>query len=180
MALSTQDLGMTVMALPDHITVRPACEEDVEAIVTFSAAMALETEGRQLDIARLREGTLTLLNTPDRGFFMVAALSQGGSQHIVGQLMITFEWSDWRNAVFWWIQSVYVDPTWRRRGIFRRMHQAVMQEARARADICGVRLYVDKDNPVAHTTYERLGLSRSTYQIYESDFVLPPKTSKER
>lgn len=166
------------MHLSNQMIVRPARPTDVDAIVTFSAALALETEGRRLDIARLREGTLALLNHPERGFFMVAGLPAPPHQ-IVGQLMVTFEWSDWRNAVFWWIQSVYVDLTWRRRGVFRRMHQAVMQEARARPDICGVRLYVDKDNPVAHSTYERLGLVRSTYQIYESDFVLPPKPPKE-
>jgi predicted GNAT family acetyltransferase len=93
--------------------------------------------------------------------------------------MITYEWSDWRNAAFWWIQSVYVDPKWRRKGVFSRMHQTVMQEARGRTDVCGVRLYVDQDNPIAHATYERLGLNRSAYQIFESDFVLSPKTPKE-
>jgi len=110
---------------------------------------------------------------------MVAEASHTDPPRLVGQLMITFEWSDWRNATFWWIQSVYVDPAWRRQGVFRRMHQTVMREARERTDVCGVRLYVEKDNPVAHATYERLGLIRSTYQIYESDFVLPLKTPKE-
>ena len=97
----------------------------------------------------------------------------------VGQTMVTYELTDWRDGVFWWIQSVYVHTEWRRRGVFTRMHQAVLQEARARTDVCGVRLYVDKDNPTAHSTYERLGMTRSPYQIYESDFVLLPKTLKE-
>ena len=161
------------MVLPDKIIVRPAREEDVEAIVTFSAAMALETEGRQLDMARLREGTLALLNTPDRGFFMVAALPQGPSQRIVGQLMITFEWSDWRNAVFWWIQSVYVDPAWRRQGVYRHMHHSIMLLARSRSDVCGVRLYVEARNATARQVYSRVGLSTSNYQVYETDFVMP-------
>jgi GNAT superfamily N-acetyltransferase len=162
-----------------QMIVRPALPEDVDSIVAFSAAMALETEGRQLDQARLREGTQSLIASPDRGFFMVAELSQADGPKLVGQLMITYEWSDWRNAVFWWIQSVYVAPPWRRQDVFKQMHQAVLQEARARNGVCGVRLYVDKDNPIAHITYERLGLVRSAYQIYESDFVLPPKRPKE-
>jgi GNAT superfamily N-acetyltransferase len=161
------------MALSDQIIVRPAREEDVEAIVSFSAAMALETEGRQLDLARLRDGTLALLNTPDRGFFMVAALPQETSQHILGQLMVTFEWSDWRNASFWWIQSVYVDPAWRRQGVYRRMHHSIMSLARSRSDVCGVRLYVEETNATAKQVYSRVGLSISSYQVYETDFLLP-------
>ena len=167
------------MSFLEHLTVRFARPEDVPTIVAFSAAMALETESRHLDRARLREGTIALLEAPARGFFMVAEVADVEQIQLAGQLMITYEWSDWRNAAFWWIQSVYVDPRWRRRGIFRRMHHAVMQEATARTDVCGVRLYVDKDNPIAHTTYERLGLIRSAYQVYESDFVLPPKPAKE-
>jgi GNAT superfamily N-acetyltransferase len=167
------------MSFLEHLTVRLARPEDVATIVSFSAAMALETEGRHLDLTRLREGTMALFESPVHGFFMVAEVDSANQPQLVGQLMITYEWSDWRNGVFWWIQSVYVDPKWRRRGVFRRMHQAVMQEARERRDVCGVRLYVDKDNPIAHATYERLGLLRSAYQIYEADFVLPPKTSKE-
>lgn len=167
------------MSVLEHVTIRPARPEDVATIVSFSAAMALETEGRHLDRARLREGTIAILESPALGHFMVAEVTHPDQKQLAGQLMITYEWSDWRNAVFWWIQSVYVDPKWRRQGIFTRMHQAVMQEAKARADVCGVRLYVDKDNPIARATYARLGLFRSAYEIYEADFVLPPKGSKE-
>jgi GNAT superfamily N-acetyltransferase len=167
------------MSFLEHLTVRLARPEDVATIVSFSAAMALETEGRHLDLARLRKGTMALFESPVRGFFMVAEVDCATHAQLAGQLMITYEWSDWRNGVFWWIQSVYVDPKWRRRGVFRRMHQAVMQEARTRTDVCGVRLYVDKDNPIAHATYERLGLVRSAYQIYEADFILSPKSPKE-
>lgn len=166
------------MSFIEHLTVRRARPDDASAIVSFSAAMALETEGRHLDRTRLREGTITVLESSAHGYFMVAELTHHDEVQLAGQLMVTYEWSDWRNAAFWWIQSVYVDPKWRRRGIFRRMHQTVIQEARVRPDVCGVRLYVDKDNPIAQAAYERLGLIRSAYQIYESDFVLPPKTSK--
>jgi GNAT superfamily N-acetyltransferase len=171
--------GLNPMPVLDQLNVRIAKPEDAATIASFSAAMALETEGRRLDLDRLYGGTIALLESPDRGFFMVAELEQADDRRLLGQLMITYEWSDWRNGAFWWIQSVYVDRRWRRQGVFKRMHQAVLQEARARTDVCGVRLYVDKDNPIAHITYERLGLIRSAYQIYESDFVLPPKTPKE-
>jgi len=179
MVTSSKDNGLSPMPILDHLNVRLARPEDAATIASFSAAMALETEGRRLDLDRLYDGTIALLKSPDRGFFMVAELEQADDRQLLGQLMITYEWSDWRNGAFWWVQSVYVDPRWRRQGLFRRMHQAVVQEARARTDVCGVRLYVDKDNTIAHTTYERLGLIRSAYQVYESDFVLPPQTAKE-
>ena len=179
MAQASGKHPLVAMSLLEHMTIRLARPEDLATIVSFSTAMALETEGRLLDQARLQEGTMTLLESPAHGFFMVAELVHCDRAQLAGQLMITYEWSDWRNAAFWWIQSVYVDPKWRRRGVFSRMHQTVMQEARGRTDVCGVRLYVDKDNPIAHATYERLGLNRSAYQIFESDFVLPPKTPKE-
>jgi ribosomal protein S18 acetylase RimI-like enzyme len=160
------------MDLSQQLTVRPAVKDDVESLVVFSAAMAWETERRRLDEARLREGTLWLLSTPSLGFFMVGEIRESERARVVGQLMITYEWSDWRNGVFWWIQSVYVDPAWRRRGIFRRMHEAVMASAKATPNICGVRLYVEQDNQTAQMVYRRLGLSPSAYRVYEQDFVL--------
>jgi ribosomal protein S18 acetylase RimI-like enzyme len=160
------------MDLAHQLTIRPALIDDVDAIVSFSAAMAWETEQRRLDEARLREGTLSLLNTPSLGFFMVAETRESERPLLVGQLMITYEWSDWRNGAFWWIQSVYIDPVWRRRGVFRRMHDAVMASAKAATNVCGVRLYVEQDNQTAQTVYRRLGLSLSSYKVYEQDFVL--------
>ena len=155
-----------------ELTVRPAGIEDVDAIVGFSAAMAWETEQRRLDPAMLREGTFSLLRTPSLGFFMVAEANTAGRSVVLGQLMITYEWSDWRNGLFWWIQSVYVDPAWRRRGVFRTMHDAMLSQAKADPKVCGIRLYVEQDNHIAQTVYRRLGLSRSHYHVYEQDFVL--------
>jgi ribosomal protein S18 acetylase RimI-like enzyme len=163
------------MDLAHQVTVRSASREDVDSIVAFSAAMAWETEQRRLDEARLREGTLSLLETPSLGFFMVAEVGHSKAPLLVGQLMITYEWSDWRNGLFWWIQSVYVDPAWRRRGVFRQMHKAVIASAKAAPDVCGVRLYVEQDNQTAQTVYQRLGLSPSAYKVYEQDFVLTPQ-----
>ena len=160
------------MSLPNQLIIRAANLDDVESIITFSAAMALETENRQLDVARLREGTLSLLNTPSYGFFMVAEIRDGKQRRLIGQLMITYEWSDWRNGVFWWIQSVYVDPAWRRRGVFRRIHEAVVSQAKADVKVCGLRLYVEQDNHTAEAVYQRVGLKRSVYKVYEEDFVL--------
>ena len=139
-------------------------------IASFSAAMALETEGRHLDPDRLHNGTIALLHSPDRGFFLVAELEQADDRRLLGQLMITYEWSDWRNGVFWWIQSVYVDPAWRRQSVFRPMHQDG-SEAKARKDVCGVRLYVERTTKGAEGVY-RVGLSPSSYRVFEEDFVL--------
>jgi GNAT superfamily N-acetyltransferase len=163
------------MDLLHQLTVRSAGRDDVDSLVAFSAAMAWETEQRRLDEMRLRDGTLSLLCTPSLGFFMVAEVRESDHPRLVGQLMITYEWSDWRNGVFWWIQSVYVDPAWRRRGVFRRMHDELMALAKAAPNICGVRLYVEQGNLTAQSVYQRLGLSPSSYRVYEQDFVLVPQ-----
>ncbi|MGQ0810307.1 MAG: GNAT family N-acetyltransferase [Nitrospiraceae bacterium] len=164
------------MAWLNGLTVRPARSADADNIITFSAALALETEGRMLDRERLRQGTLAVLDAPERGFFRVAELAQEPSPVIVGQMLVTFEWSDWRNGQFWWIQSVYVDPLRRRNGVYRLMHQALVDEARTRNNVCGIRLYVEKDNHVAQRVYDRVGLSRSVYEVFEEDFVLGSKS----
>ncbi|WP_447975208.1 N-acetyltransferase family protein [Nitrospira sp. Kam-Ns4a] len=158
--------------MPDPITVRDARLGDLDVLVEFNAAMALETEGRYLDRGRLRAGTLAVLESPGRGFYRVAELVQEGGGRVVGQLLITAEWSDWRNAAFWWLQSVYVHPDWRRRGVYRSLHESVLRDARRRPDVCGVRLYVDRDNRIAQTVYTRVGLRRSSYVMFEEDFVL--------
>jgi ribosomal protein S18 acetylase RimI-like enzyme len=160
------------MPVLDHLNVRLARPEDAAAITSFSAAMALETEGRRLDLDRLHLGTIALLEYPDRGFFMVAELEEADDRQLLGQLMITYEWSDWRNGAFWWIQSVYVDPAWRRRSVFRRMHETVMATAKTSPNVCGVRLYVEESNGAAQAVYRKVGLTPSSYAIFETDFVL--------
>ena len=172
MVTSPKDNGLNPMIALDHLNVRLARPEDVATIVSFSAAMALETEGRHLDPDRLHDGTVTLLQYPDRGFFMVAELEQAGDRQLLGQLMITYEWSDWRNGAFWWIQSVYVDPAWRRQSVFRRMHETVMAIAKTSQNVCGVRLYVEESNGAAQAVYRKVGLTPSSYAIFETDFVL--------
>jgi ribosomal protein S18 acetylase RimI-like enzyme len=150
--------------------IRPGRLDDVERLVAFSQAMALETEGRRLDTDRLQRGTRALLNSTVHGFFMVAERPQ--TNQVVGQLMITYEWSDWRNALFWWIQSVYVDQAWRRQGVFRSMHAKVIERAKADPGVCGVRLYVESENRIAQEVYRKVGLKPSSYAVFENDFVL--------
>ncbi len=167
---------MTSSSINEMVLVRPAHTGDLDLLVSFSLAMAQETEGRQLDEARLLRGTQALFDEPTRGFYLVAEIKGQSESTIVGQLMVTFEWSDWRNATFWWIQSVYVRPDWRRRSIYRAMHEHVLREAKQRKDVCGVRLYVEKENRGAQQAYHRVGLSPSTYQVFEEDFVLTKRT----
>lgn len=164
----------------NRFIVRPALQEDLDTLVRFSAAMARETEGRRLEEARLRQGTQAVLDSPARGFYIVAELADRSLRRVVGQMLVTFEWSDWRNAVFWWIQSVYVDPAWRRRGVYRTMHRAIVKRAKSREDVCGVRLYVEGENRTAKAVYARVGLETSSYRVFEHDFVLGRKRGRTR
>lgn len=150
------------------IRVRLACGDDAEIIADHSAAMAREIEDIELDYNRLLAGTRAVFEDAGKGFFVVAERES----RVVGQLMITFEWSDWRNGLFWWIQSVYVEPASRGQGVYSALHQWVMEQAAAARDVCGIRLYVDKSNHNAQRTYRRLGMTPAVYDMYETDFVL--------
>ena len=156
----------------ESLHIRPATRDDADTIIEFNRAMALETESRRLDLATLRTGTLAILESPEYGFYVVAELPEGRRHKPVGQLMITYEWSDWRNGVFWWIQSVYVDPDQRGRGVFRALHNHVLLKAKADPRVCGLRLYVERENHRAQTVYQRVGFCPSVYRVFEQDFVL--------
>ena len=134
----------------------------------FNAAMAHESEGKTLEVEHLRAGVAAVLDDDGRGFYFVAE----DSGRVVGQLLITTEWSDWRNAYYWWIQSVYVTPEFRRKGVYRKLHNHVMAEARGRGDVCGLRLYVDRDNSVAQQVYANLEMGHSHYDLWEIEFTL--------
>ena len=151
-----------------NITVREATREDTESIVRFQQGMAVETEGKVLDEALLRDGITEIFDSTQKGFYLVAEVNNV----VVGSLLITYEWSDWRNATFWWIQSVFVDANWRRKGVYRSMHDYVVNVAKYRKDICGIRLYVERTNTIAQQTYKDLGMSHSHYDLYETDIVL--------
>ena len=149
-----------------NLIIRDATPEDVDTIVAFNAAMAEETEARTLDSERLRHGVRAILGDASRGQYWIAAA--GGET--VGQVMATREWSDWRNGWFWWLQSVYVAPPHRRRGVFRALYARVRDEAR-NAGACGLRLYVDRRNERAQRTYESLGMNMTEYRVMETLFT---------
>jgi GNAT superfamily N-acetyltransferase len=151
-----------------NITIRQATPRDAAVIARFNSLMAEETEGRSLDPQRLREGVEALLSDPLKGIYFLAE-SEGA---ILGQLMITCEWSDWRNGNFWWIQSVYVEKESRARGVFKALYHHVHRIARADKTVCGLRLYVEKQNEGAARAYEQLGMKKAHYEMYEIDFVL--------
>ena len=160
--------------IPPHPAprIRQATITDLESLVNFNTALAWETEGRRLNKLTLEAGTKTLLENSQRGFYVVAAVETPTSM-IIGQLMITYEWSDWRNGEFWWIQSVYVHPDWRRQGIFHQLYAYILDKIKDKPQVAGIRLYVEQTNKTAQTAYTHLGLVQAPYHIFEQDFVLP-------
>ena len=147
------------------LTVRPGRAADHATIVDFNAAMAAETEDKGLDRGALERGVSRMLAEPEHGFYLIA--ERGGE--VAGQLMVTFEWSDWRDGQFWWIQSVYVPRGFRRTGVYRALHEAVAARAR-QAGACGLRLYVEQENAKAQEVYRRMGMDRTNYQLFEMEF----------
>lgn len=151
-------------------TIRTATRSDLGSLVDWNAAMALETEHKQLDRDALARGVAGVFDDPRRGFYLVA--EQDGRP--VGSLLVTYEWSDWRCGDWWWIQSVYVTPAARRGGVFRTLYAEVEARARASAGVVGLRLYVESGNENAQRTYENLGMSASSYRFFERSFLAPP------
>jgi ribosomal protein S18 acetylase RimI-like enzyme len=143
--------------------IRRAVESDAESIIRFNTAMALETEQKALPEHKIRPGVTALFRKPEYGFYLVAI----SGDRVVGCLMVTYEWSDWRNGLFWWIQSVYVIPEFRRSGVYRSMYETLRELAAGTPDHCGFRLYVEKDNRTAQKTYTALGMSETRYALYE-------------
>ncbi|MBN8482889.1 MAG: GNAT family N-acetyltransferase [Xanthomonadales bacterium] len=148
-------------------TIRDATRADIGFLVEANAAMAFETEGKRLDRAVLARGVAGVFDDRARGFYLVA--ERDGVA--VGGLLVTREWSDWRDGDWWWIQSVYVVPAARRSGVFRALHAEVEQRARAMADVVGLRLYVEDANANAQATYAALGLVDAHYRLLEAAFT---------
>src|SRR5262245_22288358 len=146
-------------------TVRAAGVGDLEALIGGNVALAEESEGVRLDAATLREGIRALLESRAPGQYWVAVLEG----RIVGQLLITYEWSDWRNRMVWWIQSVYVAPGARGRGAFRALYENAKRQAQA-ADVGGLRLYVDLRNTRAQGVYAAVGMNGDHYRVFEDMF----------
>lgn len=146
-----------------QLIVRPAVPQDWPSIVEFNCRLALESEGIRLEPARVATGVQALLADPGKGRYFVACLGE----RLVGQMMHTYEWSDWRNGHIWWLQSVYVLPEFRRQGVFRRLFQHVRHEAAAEPGVVGLRLYVEQDNHLARQTYCAVGLRPAGYAVME-------------
>lgn len=149
------------------ILIRPARAADAADIARFNAAMALETEHKVLEPATIRAGVEAVLAEARHGFYLVAEIGNAA----VGCLMITYEWSDWRNGQWWWLQSVYVAPQARRAGIFRAMYTRVEQQLLETPGVIGLRLYVEKDNVHALGTYAALGMYDTGYRLYEKSLA---------
>lgn len=152
-----------------ELTVRDATPGDLDFIVRANAELARESEDVGLDLGLLRPGVAAVLADRSLGRYFVA--ERDG--RAVGQMMLTYEWSDWRNGMFWWIQSVFVEPGCRGQGIFSQLFRHVTQLARESAGVCGLRLYVDRANGTARRIYGHLGLHDSNYEVMESVFRGP-------
>lgn len=152
----------------NELTIRMATPADIETIAVFNERMAWETESLRLDAARIRSGVQSVLGDESKGFYLVA--ERDGK--VIGQLMVTFEWSDWRNGSFWWIQSVYVHPDYRGQGVYSSLYRHLEAAAHQTEGVCGLRLYVEQENGRAQEVYRRLGMSMTAYRLLETDFVL--------
>jgi GNAT superfamily N-acetyltransferase len=144
------------------ISIRKATPEDARAIIYFQVNMAWETEEMKLVPETVTKGVQAVFDDPSRGQYYVA----DNNGYVIASLLITYEWSDWRNCNVWWFQSVYVAPEFRRQGIFRKMYYFIRQLAEEQ-DIAGLRLYVETKNSRAQKTYEALGMSSEHYSFYE-------------
>ncbi len=146
------------------IAIRSATPADEEIVVDFNCRLASESESKQLDRPTVQLGVRTILSNPQHGRYFLASVGD----RIVGQMMHTWEWSDWRNGEIWWLQSVYVHPDFRRQGVFRSLIQHLQVEAAASPNVVGLRLYVEEHNTSAQATYERLGLKLAGYVVMEA------------
>ena len=154
------------------LRIRDAASDDAPLLAQWAQAMALETEHKQLDPQKLLAGVEAGLADAGKARYFIAMqeAALAGRETIgiaVGTLMLTREWSDWRNGDWWWIQSVYVDPAHRRQGVFAALYRHVEERARATPGVIGLRLYVERDNAVAQRTYAALGMQDAGYAMYE-------------
>jgi ribosomal protein S18 acetylase RimI-like enzyme len=158
--------------------IRAARPDDAGLLARWAIAMAWETEHKQLDADTVEHGVRALFEQPAHGRYFVAERVVDGAVVAVGTLMLTHEWSDWRCGDWWWIQSVYVDPAHRRGGVYRALYQHVRALAQATPQVCGLRLYVERDNAHAQRTYGSLGMVDAGYAIYEDEFAADGSTRR--
>ncbi len=145
------------------MNIRIAVRDDADDLVRFNQAMAEETEGKELNAAVLAAGVNAVFDDASKGFYVVAEIEG----RLMGGLMITYEWSDWRNSWYWWIQSVYILPEERGQQIYTKLYDFVKEKAVEKGSVCGFRLYVEKENVHAQRVYEAVGMIASHYLMYE-------------
>jgi ribosomal protein S18 acetylase RimI-like enzyme len=148
------------------LIIRKAVFQDVALITQFNIAMAMETEQKILNEETVFAGVKGLFDHPEAGYYVVAEMDG----LVVGSLMITTEWSDWRNGIFWWIQSVYIQPEFRRQGIYRSLYTWIKDLSKDHTEVCGFRLYVEKENHTAQKTYLSLGMQPTHYLLFEEEY----------
>ena len=146
--------------------VSKAQKSDIPEIINFNINMAMETENKKLDEQTVTQGVRKVFSSPSLGYYIIVKNTSG----ILGCLMITYEWSDWRNGLFWWIQSVYVKKEYRRKGVFRKMYNFIHEKAISDKKCTGIRLYVENNNSIAQKVYTNLGMSETYYKLFEEDF----------
>ena len=146
-----------------NINIRIAELKDKETLVKFNIALAKESEGVKLSKEVVGKGVESVLQNHNLGFYLLAE----NDDNIIGSLMVTNEWSDWRNGMFWWIQSVYVIKEFRRKGIYTKLYEHIKELVSVKANVLGFRLYVEKNNNTAITTYKSLGMKKTAYRLFE-------------
>lgn len=150
--------------MTNEISIREAVTSDIPILAQHNQALANETENIQLHSETILSGVSNALDREDCHYFVAEINGE-----VAGQTMVTYEWSDWRNGVMWWIQSVYVRPEFRNKGIFRALFRHIEQLARNRPDVRALRLYVMQDNQSGKSTYTALGMQNSGYIVYEKE-----------
>lgn len=143
--------------------IRKATTDDIEILIRFQQQMAMETENVQLATDTLRKGIEAMFTDAGKGNYYVAE----DNAKVIGCLMVTNEWSEWRNKNVWWLQSVFIEEEFRGKGVFRKMYESLKAEASSRKDIAGIRLYVEKNNVRAQKTYASLGMNGDHYTVFE-------------
>lgn len=144
--------------------IRKATPTDAEIVADFNSRLALESEGKTLDQSKLLPGVMALLQDEHKGVYHLACDTTGQP---IGQVMYTYEWSDWRNGWFWWIQSVYVVAEHRGKGVFKQVFQHLWEKAKKQGNVIGFRLYVEENNSRAHEVYARSGFEKAGYFVLE-------------
>ena len=147
------------------MNIRKALNKYIDVIARYNYNLAYETENKILDMNILTRGVEAIIKDENKGIYHVCEING----EVVGQIMYTFEWSDWRNGTFLWIQSVYVNKEFRGMGVFKALYKFIRDIADNDNNICGIRLYVEKDNTIAKKTYKNIGMKECNYYIYEYD-----------